>query len=212
MVTDDDWALVQAWQGGDKSAGELLFERHADFLKGFLRRRLSNPNDVDDLAIETMIAWMRRPPTPRSGTSFRSVLVGVAMNVLRRHIRKTVKRERERGDFTAICFKDQALENSLASKISPAARVLVRALFELPQEQQVVLALAYLEDLTAPEIAQSLDIPVPTVYTRLRRGRQKLRAAMAECGESPERIDREIPTIRTWARGVVEGFTPRRTS
>lgn len=198
-----DWQLVSVWQAGDKSAGDLLFERHFGFLRSFFRSKLNNQDDVHDLVIETMLAWMRNPPTPRSDIPFRAFLAGVAMNILRRHLRKELKRQRERNDFAAICLKDRVMEKSMSSRISPAARALVQALSKLPQEQQVVLAMTYLDDLTASEIAKSLGVPVPTVYTRLRRGRIRLRAIMAESGEAPGRVSLQMPTIRTWARGVV---------
>jgi RNA polymerase sigma-70 factor (ECF subfamily) len=63
-----------------------------------------------------------------------------------------------------------------------AARV-VRALLEsLPEDQRLVLVLSDLEGWTAPEIAQALELPVNTVYSRLRTARQKLEAVAAKGG------------------------------
>jgi DNA-directed RNA polymerase specialized sigma24 family protein len=44
----------------------------------------------------------------------------------------------------------------------------------LPERQRVCIVLRYLEDMTEPEIAEVLDIPVGTVKSQLSRGRAKL--------------------------------------
>jgi RNA polymerase sigma-70 factor (ECF subfamily) len=59
----------------------------------------------------------------------------------------------------------------------------VRALLEsLPEDQRLVLVLSDLEGWTAPEIAQALELPVNTAYSRLRTARQKLEAVAAKGG------------------------------
>lgn len=49
------------------------------------------------------------------------------------------------------------------------------ALQSLKYDYQEILTLHYLEDLTVPDIAQMLEIPLETARTRLRRGRAALR-------------------------------------
>lgn len=49
-----------------------------------------------------------------------------------------------------------------------------RAVQRLPERQRSVVVLRYLEDLSEPEIAEVLDVPVGTVKSQLSRGRRKL--------------------------------------
>ena len=49
-----------------------------------------------------------------------------------------------------------------------------RALFTLPVAQRVVVVMYYLNDLSVQEIAETLDIPVGTVKSRLHYGRRTL--------------------------------------
>jgi len=48
------------------------------------------------------------------------------------------------------------------------------AVQKLPERQRVCVVLRYLEDLSEPEIADTLQIPVGTVKSQLSRGRKKL--------------------------------------
>ncbi len=55
-----------------------------------------------------------------------------------------------------------------------------RAIARLPIEQQEVLALAYFQGYSHPEIAETLRQPLGTIKTRLRLAMQKLRQALIE--------------------------------
>jgi RNA polymerase sigma-70 factor (ECF subfamily) len=48
---------------------------------------------------------------------------------------------------------------------------------EIPIETRSVFVLFELEELTVPEIADMLELPIGTVASRLRRGRELFRAA-----------------------------------
>jgi RNA polymerase sigma-70 factor (ECF subfamily) len=54
-------------------------------------------------------------------------------------------------------------------------RDLLRAFAALPQEQQAVLLLVGVEDLSYQEAARVLGVPIGTVMSRLSRGRERLR-------------------------------------
>jgi RNA polymerase sigma factor (sigma-70 family) len=52
------------------------------------------------------------------------------------------------------------------------------ALRALPDEQREILLLVALEELSYDEVAQTLNIPIGTVMSRLSRAREKMRANM----------------------------------
>ena len=57
---------------------------------------------------------------------------------------------------------------------------MMHLLATLPPKYRVVLYLHYYEQYTTPEIAKLLKIPTGTVSTRLRRGRDRLKAMLKE--------------------------------
>jgi RNA polymerase sigma-70 factor (ECF subfamily) len=62
------------------------------------------------------------------------------------------------------------------------ARAVRRAVHALPEEQRVVVILKEYQGLTFLEIAQTLDVPVSTVKTRLYRGLGQLRLRLERDG------------------------------
>nr|MCH9683429.1 hypothetical protein [Deltaproteobacteria bacterium] len=85
---------------------------------------------------------------------------------------------------------------------------LVRALRRIPLDQQVVLKMMYFEGLNGAEISSILGIPKQTAYTRLRRGKEKLRAIMAGFDESPEVAESTMMGLRSWAAQLHDECSP----
>ncbi|MEX1363941.1 MAG: sigma-70 family RNA polymerase sigma factor [Nannocystaceae bacterium] len=200
----DDWQLLEAWRAGDGASGEKLVGRYLGLLSRFFVNKVNNPEDVADLISETMLACTRGKDRVRETAAFRSFLFAAATNMLRRYYRKKVKRDRELDDFADICVGDADNPRSFASllAVQQEAHLLVRALRRIPLDQQIVLELSYIESLNGAEIADLLGVPQPTVYTRLRRGKEKLRAVVAELADSPEVADSTMVGLHTWAARI----------
>lgn len=85
--------------------------------------------------------------------------------------------------FTHVKLEDAGAE---LPSISPGitrqidGNLAVEALAELEERYRAPLALFYLEDLSYKEIAESLDVPIGTVMSRLSRGKEQLRSLLTE--------------------------------
>ena len=73
------------------------------------------------------------------------------------------------------------------------------ALATLDEDKRAVLVLHEVEEMTAPEIAHATGVPLNTVYSRLRLGRQRLEEALRR----NERVSGEYPV--PFARPAVGG-------
>lgn len=173
----DDAELLAAWRGGDKAAGEALFERHFATVARFLRNK-TDEAAVADLLQQTFLALLEARATFRGDGSFRGYLLGVAYNVLRHHYR--ARKQDERIDFEQSSIADVGLRPSEIVAVRREQRALLHALRRIPIEHQIVLELHYWESMSAAAIGEVIDAPEGTVRTRLRRAKQLLEERLGE--------------------------------
>jgi RNA polymerase sigma-70 factor (ECF subfamily) len=200
-VPATDVQLLNAWQGGDESAGEELFERHYASVSRFFANKVTR--GADDLIQNTFIACVESKERIREGSNFRAYLFGIARNLLYESYRAH-RRDGARFDFSTMSAVD----------ISPGAgSMLVRreeeqlflfALRNIPVEHQILLEMYYWESQKASEIAELLGVPEGTVRTRLRRARQLLERALAEQAESPALLHSTSSDLEQWAAAIRE--------
>lgn len=76
-------------------------------------------------------------------------------------------------------FAPEALDE-LRLPAEPEDRAVLRAVMELPEKYRTAIYLHYYEDYSTDEIARLTGTPAATVRTRLRRGRELLRAGLEE--------------------------------
>jgi RNA polymerase sigma-70 factor (ECF subfamily) len=150
---------------------EQLYDSEFDFVWRTLRRLGVPEADLPDVAQEVFLVVHRRLADFEGRAKVTTWLFRIAMGVARdRRRRAHVRRE----------FSDPGLLESLADSSPDASRQLERrddlllfdaALEGLDLEQRAVFALFELEGLGGPAIAEALQIPLGTVYSRLRLAR-----------------------------------------
>ena len=100
--SDAHRALVLASQRGDKRAFAVLVDLYQQSVYGYLRARLSEPADAEDLCQEVFLrCYLGREKLARA-TAVGSWLIGIARNLLREHVRRQHRR-REVG-WTELCL------------------------------------------------------------------------------------------------------------
>jgi RNA polymerase sigma factor (sigma-70 family) len=192
-----DEALLDRWRDGDKQAGALLLERHHESLARFFMTKLGP--EADDLVQATFLGLLDGAlDRYRAESSFRTFLFGIARNKLLLHLRDTI---RDRGRFDPAHETLAALERSLGSVIDARGqdKLLLAALRQLPVDTQMMLELHYWEDMRVREIAAVLELPVNTVKTRMRRGRQQLDEKMRALASSRAALETTLRGLEGWA-------------
>jgi RNA polymerase sigma factor (sigma-70 family) len=157
----------------DARAFVVIFERHFDAVSRYLRRRV--PADLaDDLTAETFVrAFQHRRRYRALRDDARPWLFGIAMNLVREHLRHE---QRELRAF-ARTYVDPVDEVAPSDR---AAGAVAGALASLTDGERDVLFLHAWADLDYDEIAEALTIPGGTVRSRLHRARAKLRELLAD--------------------------------
>ena len=196
MVTTD-LELLEAWRGGETTAGEALFERHFDAVMRFFRNKIDEGSE--DLVQRTFLACVEGKERFEGRSSFRTYLFAVAHNLLRTHFRQ--KHRNQELDFTQRSVWDVAPAPSTVMARDRTGRLLLDAMRRIPIQSQVALELHYWEGLTAAEIGVVIDVPTGTVKTRIRRARQLLGEAIEALARG-EQLDTSGLDLDTWARSV----------
>ncbi|MEX1364382.1 MAG: sigma-70 family RNA polymerase sigma factor [Nannocystaceae bacterium] len=153
-----------------------LYDRHHAFVWRILRRLGVPPASLDDATQDVFVVVHRRRDTLRPGVSERSWLYGIARRVaadVHRGRRRTQRKLEALPSPGQSAPLDDALERAEAADF-------VRTFFErLDAGHRMVFVLSDVEGMTAPEVAEALELNLNTVYSRLRSARKKFERAVA---------------------------------
>ena len=176
-VADHDLIRLSA---ADPEAFGRIFDRHAATIHRYLARRVGRLL-ADDLTAETfLIAFRRRDKYDMSHPDARPWLYGIAANLLRGHQRAEIRQYRALAR-TGVDPVYDAFEDSENRVIAATdVRALAGVLADLPAGERDVLTLIAQAQLSYPEVARALDIPVGTVRSRLHSARKRIRTALPD--------------------------------
>jgi RNA polymerase sigma-70 factor, ECF subfamily len=165
-----DGELITRVGSGDRGAFETLYERYARPVFGLALRRLGDRGRAEDAVQETFASVWRAAGSyrPERGPGA-PWLYAVARNAIvdngRTRREPPVERVEEKaGDETPA---ERAESGWIAWRVH-------RAISELPENERVVIELAYWGGRSQSEVADLLGIPLGTVKTRTRTGLARL--------------------------------------
>lgn len=159
---------------------QALYHQHFDFVWRSLRRLGVAPASVEDAVQDTFIVVHRRIADLRPDASAKAFLFAIALRVAHDYRRSARRKATEKLDEDALSTREAGPFDRLAK--AEATRVLERFLDSLDDDKRAVFASAELEGMTAPEISEALQVPVNTVYSRLRLARERLVLFLASDG------------------------------
>ena len=179
---DADWQLVLAVADGSSDALGRLYDRYAATVYGLARRIVTRLEDAEEVVQDVFAQVWRQAPRYRKD---RASVAGWIVTLARTRAIDRLRARRARPD------EDRGLEPTVvvpmpATGPSPEQSALsaddvkrVReALAGLPEQQRMLLELAYYGGLTHTEIAEKTGVPLGTVKTRIRSGMETLRGAL----------------------------------
>lgn len=152
-----------------------LFELESPYVLRTLRRLGVTDRDVEDMAHEVFLAVHRELGKYDRARPIRPWLFAFCFRIASHHRRKTRRETVQDVADVAIDPGDGA--DTLLDRERKRRLVLV-ALDELELDRRAVFVLHELDGLTCNAIAESLEIPLGTVYSRLRLAREDFTAKM----------------------------------
>jgi RNA polymerase sigma-70 factor, ECF subfamily len=164
-----DEALVRRAKAGDREAFGRLVDRFQAPVYRVVRGILSDPADAEDVAQEAFLRAYESLAKFRGESGFFTWLYRIAVN--------EALRARKRRSFTRIeaVPEVEAPRPETPDEDGPSPAALERLLGRLSDEFRAIVVLRDLEGLSYQEIAETLEIPMGTVESRLFRARRDLR-------------------------------------
>lgn len=183
--TDDEDAAPAASSAADKARLAALVAEHFDLVWRSLARLSVPAAELPDCAQQVFVVASRRLASIAHGSE-RSFLLGTAIRVAA-DARRTLGRRREVPEEEA--FESTSLDpqpDELADQKRLRA-LLDQVLLAMPEELRAVFVLFEIEEMSTPEIATLLEIPLGTAASRLRRAREEFDRRVARLNAASSR-------------------------
>jgi RNA polymerase sigma-70 factor (ECF subfamily) len=158
---------------------EDLYEQHFEFVWRTLRRLGVPAPDLPDVAQEVFLVVHRRLADFEERGTVTAWLFRIAARAARDRRRRAHVRHEIAAEVPLAEAPDPKPDPSTSLERADDRALLDAALAALDQDQREVFTAFELEGLGGQAIATALEIPLGTVYSRLRLGRERFRQAVA---------------------------------
>jgi RNA polymerase sigma-70 factor (ECF subfamily) len=143
------------------------FEEQFDYVYRAMRRFGVGEPDVEDLVQEVFLVMWRRWAEYEPHRPLRPWLAGIAFHIAQKHLSRG-RREVPRGE---VDREDEAPHPDERLASARSRDMALQALSGLPPKQRVLLVMHDLDGIEMRQIAATLQVPLFTAYSRLRRAR-----------------------------------------
>jgi RNA polymerase sigma-70 factor (ECF subfamily) len=181
----------------DAAAVEAAWSEFAGELRAFIGRRVSRPEDADDILQLVALRLTQNAGVERDRQTLLAWLYTVTRNAITDHYRSAVHRREVATDSVPeepasdVIDEDGGTEQALAG-LARCVRPLLRL---LPDDQAAAVELVDLGGVSQVDAARTVGLSVSGMKSRVQRGRRGLQEAIAACCQ-----------VQLDARGAVRDF------
>jgi RNA polymerase sigma-70 factor (ECF subfamily) len=176
-VPEPNPALLDAVRRGSVEAVETLIREQQAYIYSVALGVVRDPDDAADVMQESCVRLVRTLPSYRGESRFTTwlyrLVVNLGLDFLRRRGR-IVSLGDEQAAAERLPAGDAATDPQRALDRRETAATVRGALARLPAPQRLALTLLYFDDLQYDEIAEIMGVPLNTVKSHIRRGKERL--------------------------------------
>jgi RNA polymerase sigma-70 factor, ECF subfamily len=183
----DDLDLINRFKDGDTSAFGEIVNKYQDKVYNLCRHMLGNAHDAEDAAQDVFLKAYQAFPKFQPNASLYTWLYRIATNTCIDFKKKPVFESLfgDSGEGGKL-IHDQASEAPTPEKLYQSRQIgqaLEGCLGILSPKLRAIIILKEIEDLPYEEIADTLEISMGTVKSRIARAREELQQCMKEFRE-----------------------------
>jgi len=177
----NDLALVERVQRGDRAAFDVLVLRYQHKVLKLIMRYIRDATEAEDVAQEAFIKAYRALPSFRGDSAFYTWLYRIAINTAKNSLVSSKRRpieydldlqDPEQYDMHARLKDAETPEGLLLTdEIRETVNAAIR---DLPEDLRSAIVLREIDGLSYEEIAEAMDCPVGTVRSRIFRAREAI--------------------------------------
>ena len=209
--------MIRRAQAGDTDALTQLILSQQYYVYSIAMSVLKNPDDAADLAQEAFVRLFRALPQYNGESRFTTWLYRLVVNLGRDELRRRgrqvsiippVADDEGQDELSGVADDDRWSDPALALDSRELRDEVRRALAQLEEHYRLVLTLYYFDDMKYGDIAEVLDIPLNTVKSHIRRGKERL-AALLQAQAQPPAAARAVaqPKVERQPARAVSPFT-----
>lgn len=185
--------LIRSAQMGDPEALSQLVVTQQHYVYSISMSVLKDPDDAADLTQEAFIRLFRALPQYNGESRFTTWLYRLVVNLGRDELRRRGRQvpiapaapdDEEQDQLAGVADDDRWTDPDSALDARELRDDVRRALAQLEEHYRTVLTLYYFDDMKYTDIAEVLNLPLNTVKSHIRRGKERL-ASILEAQELP---------------------------
>ncbi|MEM8534351.1 MAG: sigma-70 family RNA polymerase sigma factor [Chloroflexota bacterium] len=207
--------IIQRAQAGDNEALSQLILSQQHYVYSIAMSVLKNPEDAADLTQDAFIRLFRALPQYNGESRFTTWLYRLVVNLGRDELRRRGRQvpiippvvdEEDTDPVTSIADDDRWIDPASALNSKELRQEVQHALDQLEEHYRIVLTLYYFDDMKYNDIADVLDVPLNTVKSHIRRGKDRL-AVLLQSHAQPSVVEQVSTKKREQSHPPMNPFT-----
>ena len=177
----DDVELIHSVLSGDENAFSVLVKRYQKGVHALAWRKIGDFHIAEEITQDTFLQAHKKLASLKNPDRFPGWLYVIAARLCETWFRK--KRPNiqsleatSRDALEKTAYSDYICEQREAAAVEHQRKVVQKLLGKLPESERTVMVLYYLGEMNCTEISRFLGVSPNTVKSRLRRGRNRLKA------------------------------------
>ncbi len=177
----DDAQLIHRILAGDDTAFTTLVEKYYRNVHALAWRKIGDFHHAEEITQDTFLQVYKKLSTLKNRDQFAGWLYVIVDRLCIGWLRKQKPAAQSLEDTEAdlvgkLSYTRYISEQHETEAVERHYEIVKNLLEKLPEHERTVVKLHYLDEMTAKEIGEHLNVPVKTVHSRLHRARKRLQA------------------------------------